>query len=80
MSLPRFHVPRAAPGARWAAEHAAHHARRSCASGRAAGASSTGGREFEAVLDEVCGGPCPPARPRRGAGRVALRLVLACRP
>ena len=86
LSLPRFHVAGAGPGARIALpEHAAHHARevlrlRAGAEVR----SSTGeGVEFEATLDSVTrqgvlarlGGPTAPRCPES-----PLRVVLALPP
>lgn len=56
MSLPRFHVPSAAPGARVELpEHAAHHAREvlRLRSGAAVRVFDGAGAEYEAVLDEV---------------------------
>ena len=56
MSLARFHVPSAAPGARVELpEHAAHHAREvlRLRSGAAVRVFDGSGAEFEAVLDEV---------------------------
>ena len=56
MSLPRFHVPGAAPGARVVLpEHAGHHAREvlRLRPGAAVRVFDGGGAEFEAVLDEV---------------------------
>ena len=57
MSAPaRFHVPRAAPGARaFLPEHAAHHAREvlRLRAGAVVCVFDGEGREFEAVLDEV---------------------------
>src|SRR5512139_3534965 len=56
MSLPRFHVPRAAPGARVVLpEHTAHHAREvlRLRPGAAVRVFDGAGAEFEAVLDEV---------------------------
>ncbi len=56
MTLPRFHVPSAAPGARVELpEHAAHHAREvlRLRAGAAVRVFDGVGAEFEAVLDEV---------------------------
>ncbi|HEX9188274.1 MAG TPA: 16S rRNA (uracil(1498)-N(3))-methyltransferase [Vicinamibacteria bacterium] len=56
MTLPRFHLPRAAPGARRELpEHAAHHAREvlRLRPGAAVRVFDGDGAEFEAVLDEV---------------------------
>ena len=56
MSLPRFHVPTAAPGARVELpEHTAHHAREvlRLRSGAAVRVFDGAGAEYEAVLDEV---------------------------
>ena len=85
MSLPRFHVPSAAPGARVTLpEHAAHHAREVLRLRAGAGVLvfDGNGAEFEAVLDEVSrrvvsarlGHPSTP-RPES-----PLRLVLAVSP
>ena len=56
MSMPRFHVPTAAPGARVELpEHTAHHAREvlRLRPGAAVRVFDGAGAEFEAVLDEV---------------------------
>jgi 16S rRNA (uracil1498-N3)-methyltransferase len=56
VSLPRFHVPTAAPGARVALpEHTAHHAREvlRLRSGAAVRVFDGDGAEYEATLDEV---------------------------
>ncbi len=85
MSLPRFHVPSAAVGARVELpEHAAHHAREvlRLRSGATVRVFDGAGAEFEAVLDEVSrrtvsarlGAPAAP-RPES-----SLQLVLAVSP
>jgi 16S rRNA (uracil1498-N3)-methyltransferase len=85
VSLPRFHVPSAAPGAQVELpEHAAHHAREvlRLRGGAAVRVFDGDGAEFEAVLDEVSrrtvsvhlGGRAEP-RPESG-----LYLVLAVSP
>ena len=56
MTVPRFHVPEAAPGARVRLpEHSAHHAREvlRLRSGAAVRAFDGDGREYEATLDRV---------------------------
>jgi 16S rRNA (uracil1498-N3)-methyltransferase len=85
VSLPRFHVPGAAPGARVALpEHTAHHAREvlRLRSGAAVRVFDGDGAEYEATLDEVsrrtvCArlGGSVPARPES-----PLQLVLAVAP
>jgi len=83
MSLPRFHVPSAAPGARLTLpEHSAHHLREvlRLRAGAAVRVFDGNGHEFEAILESVSrqgvglklGGPVAP-RPES-----PLRLVLAC--
>ncbi len=85
MSLPRFHVPEAAPGARLALpEHTAHHAREvlRLRAGAAVRIFDGAGNEFDATLDTVTrdgvsarlgGLVAPRAEP-------ALHLVLAVAP
>jgi 16S rRNA (uracil1498-N3)-methyltransferase len=86
MSLPRFHVPTAAPGARVELpEHAAHHAREvlRLRSGAAVRVFDGAGAEYEAMLDEVSrrtvcahiGAAAAPARPES-----PLQIVLAVSP
>ena len=56
MTVPRFHVPEAAPGARMSLpEHSAHHAREvlRLRSGAAVRVFDGDGREYEATLDRV---------------------------
>lgn len=85
LSVPRFHVPAAAPGARVALpEHAAHHAREvlRLRAGAAVRVFDGEGREWEAVLDEVSRRAVT-ARLGRGAAprpESPLRLVLAVSP
>jgi len=82
VSLPRFHVPKAAPGARVAVpEHAAHHAREvlRLRAGAAVRVFDGSGAEFEAVLEEVsrrtvCARLGRAVEPRRES---TLQLVLA---
>jgi 16S rRNA (uracil1498-N3)-methyltransferase len=85
MTLPRFHVPEAAPGARVELpEHSAHHAREvlRLRSGAAVRVFDGQGHEFEALLDRVSrqgvdarlGAPVSP-RPES-----SLRIVLAMSP
>ena len=69
MSLPRFHVPGAAPGARVALpEHSAHHAREvlRLRAGAEVRVFDGAGAEFEAVLESVTrqGVQHPAGRPR----------------
>lgn len=85
MSLPRFHVPDAAPGARLELpEHAAHHAREvlRLRAGAAVRVFDGAGAEFEAVLDEVSrrsvGARVLNKAPARAES--PLRLVLALAP
>ena len=85
MSLPRFHVPAAAPGARVSLpEHSAHHAREvlRLRSGAAVQLFDGAGQEFSAILDSVTRGGVSAhvgglvaARPES-----PLRLVLALAP
>ena len=85
MSIPRFHVPEAGPGARVSLpEHAAHHAREvlRLRAGASVRVFDGTGAEFEATLDTVTHhevrarlGPAVPARPES-----PLRLVLALSP
>ena len=85
MSLPRFHVPTAAPGARVdLPEHTAHHAREvlRLRTGAAVRVFDGAGAEFEAVLDEVTRRTVT-ARIRHAAAakpESPLRLVLAISP
>jgi 16S rRNA (uracil1498-N3)-methyltransferase len=86
VSVPRFHVAGAAPGARIALpEHAAHHAREvlRLRAGSPVLIFDGEGAEFEATLDSVTrqgvlarlGGPIPPRSPES-----PLRVVLALPP
>lgn len=86
MSVPRFHVPGAAPGSRIPLpEHAAHHAREvlRLRAGSPVRIFDGEGAEFEATLDSVTrqgvlarlGGQVPPRCPES-----PLRLVLALSP
>jgi len=85
MSVPRFHVPTAAPGARVdLPEHTAHHAREvlRLRPGAAVRVFDGAGAEFEAVLDEVTRRAVS-ARIRHSAAarpESPLRLVLAISP
>jgi 16S rRNA (uracil1498-N3)-methyltransferase len=85
MSLPRFHVPEAAPGARvHLPEHAAHHAREvlRLRSGDAVRIFDGAGHEFEATLDRVArqGVEARLASPIAARPESPLRLVLALSP
>lgn len=85
MSLPRFHVPEAAPGARLALpEHAAHHAREvlRLRSGAAVQVFDGRGNEFGAVLESVARRGVTAHLSHRVAARPEspLRLVLALSP
>jgi 16S rRNA (uracil1498-N3)-methyltransferase len=85
MSLPRFHVPEAAPGARVAfAEHSAHHAREVLRLRRGAQVQVFDGigNEFAAVLESVSRAGVTAHLVERVAPRPEspLRLVLALSP
>ncbi len=85
MSLPRFHVPSAAPGARVELpEHTAHHAREvlRLRPGTAVRVFDGAGAEFEAVLDEVSRRAVSAriTHPAPAAAESPLRLVLAVSP
>jgi 16S rRNA (uracil1498-N3)-methyltransferase len=85
LSLPRFHVPGAAPGARLELpEHAAHHAREvlRLRAGEAVRVFDGAGAEFEAVLDEVSrrGVGARVLHPAAARAESPLRLVLAVAP
>jgi 16S rRNA (uracil1498-N3)-methyltransferase len=85
VSIPRFHVPSAAPGARvQLPEHAAHHAREvlRLRAGAAVRVFDGAGSEFEAVLDEVSRRTVSARVGRAAASRPEspLRLVLAVSP
>lgn len=85
MSLPRFHVPEAGPGARLTLpEHSAHHAREvlRLRSGDAVRIFDGRGQEFEATLDRVARQGVDARLGRAVAPRPesALRLVLALAP
>lgn len=85
MSLPRFHVPEAAPGARLTLpEHSAHHAREvlRLRSGDAVRIFDGRGQEFEATLDRVArqGVDARLGRAVEPRPESALRLVLALAP
>ena len=82
MSLPRFHVPGAAPGARVVLpEHAGHHAREvlRLRPGAPVRVFDGAGAEFEAVLDEVSRRTVSArlGRPAEPRAESSLRLVLA---
>jgi 16S rRNA (uracil1498-N3)-methyltransferase len=85
VSLPRFHVPEATPGARLALpEHVAHHARDvlRLRAGSPVRVFDGSGSEFEAVLEEVTrrGIIARLAGPVAPKAESALRLVLALPP
>jgi 16S rRNA (uracil1498-N3)-methyltransferase len=85
LSLPRFHVPEAAPGARLTLpEHSAHHAREvlRLRSGDAVRIFDGRGQEFEATLDRVArqGVDARLGRAVEPRPESPLRLVLALSP
>ncbi len=85
MSLARFHVPAAAPGARVELpEHSAHHAREvlRLRPGAAVRVFDGAGAEFEAVLDEVSRRTVSArlGHPAQARAESPLRLVLAVSP
>jgi 16S rRNA (uracil1498-N3)-methyltransferase len=85
VSLPRFHVPTAAPGARVEfPEHTAHHAREvlHLRSGAAVRVFDGAGAEFDAVLDEVSRRTVSARirHPAAARSESPLRLVLAISP
>jgi 16S rRNA (uracil1498-N3)-methyltransferase len=85
MSLPRFHVPEAGPGARLTLpEHSAHHAREvlRLRSGDAVRIFDGRGQEFEATLDRVArqGVDARLGRAVEPRPESPLRLVLALAP
>src|SRR5262249_10526962 len=85
VSLPRFHIPGAAPGARVSfPEHTAHHARgaRRLRAGAAVRVFDGAGKEYEAQLESVTrqgvSAPLPGAVPARP--EPPRRVVLALSP